>query len=194
MITIDYNKALASQKFDYPYIFYDNIGTDIQLQSTIKIIKNWDKNNTNNAREVNIKLTSFKNIINNAKHYYCTFIIDGISLLDEEKNKFVYISNPLLQPQYKVKLYHPLTTEDMQETDTKGSYRYNSLWYKEGDYVDSFNNINDIFDFSFKVIKERFKGNWKFYLLGLSSKKDLIAEMINNELTINNSIIDGYFK
>lgn len=193
MITIDYNKVLASQKFDYPYIFYDDMGSDIQLQSSIKIIKNWDKNNTNNTRIVNIKLTSFKNIVDNAKHYYCTFIIDGVSLFDKEKNKFICINDPLLQSQYKVKLYHPLAPEDMEEKDNKGNYRYNSLWYKEGDYVDSFSNINDIFDLCFKVIKERFKGNWKFYLSGLFSKKDMIAELINNELIINNSVISDIY-
>lgn len=186
MITIDYSKALASQKFDYPYVFYDNVGTDQHLLSYIKIIKNWDYKDLHKIRNVNIKLTSFRNVTDNAKHYYGSFIIDGVSLFDTSQNKFVRQNNPLYQPQYNLRLYHPLTHEDMEEKDINGNYRYNSLWYKEGDYVESFNSIKDIIDLSINVIKERFKGNWNFYLLSLDCDKNLIAEMNNDNLIVKN--------
>lgn len=183
MTTVDFSKVLSSQRFDYPYIFDDRIGTNISIEPGMKLMENWDKND---FRHVNIKLSSFKNVIDNAKHYYCTFVIDGVSLFNCEKKSFVCQNNPLLQPQYKLRLYHPLTANDVEEKDANGNYRYNSSWYKVGDYVESFNTLTELFQLVLEVIKERFRGNWIFYLSGLDSKKDIIAIMDNNTITTNN--------
>lgn len=197
MKNIDYNKVLASERYDYPYIFEDNIGLNIPIPDSFTIVKSWDWKNEGKIRRVLISLSTFTGISFGAKHWYAKIEIDGVEINkpnnvpcpEELKN------NPLLNWKYYMKLYRPLTKEDLEEKDEFNNFRFEPLDYEEGDYVQNFNSVKDILDFAIEVFKERFRGNWEFRFNGLNTfKEKVLGVMKNNTFILNESEYNYFLK
>lgn len=161
-----------SEKYTYPDVFTDDIGLDSVIpRESLHAVPTWGRRVHNMIRRVTLRISTFRGISCNAIHYYGILDIQGVYMeVDGEpghsRSSYVWERDfPLSGDSYTLKLMRPVTEED-KDADKKArceaDIRFN---YQEvGDLTDRFNSVEELIDFAKIVFKNRFKGEWEFYI------------------------------
>lgn len=115
-------------------------------------------------RPIYLRITSWRGISSNARHYYGKLFIYEPELEEYDNNNTIVrrcsISGytpfkPDEAKSFDIEIVRKLTAEDIR-LDKK---RWDCYW--EGDDVNAFDRYEDILKLGKKIFKNRFTGNWK---------------------------------
>lgn len=165
------NRSKA-ERHTYPDVFSADCGLDIIIpERRLHAVPTWGRRKGNPKRRATLNITTYRGLCADAIHYYGSIRIQGVHMeydnepghatMDDEIENLL----PLSGYSYELKLSRPVTQEDKdadKEARCEADIRFQ--WYNVGDMTDRFNSLKELIDFAKIVFKNRFVGNWEFYI------------------------------
>lgn len=144
-----------SEKHDYPDVFTDKTGLDLQpIHSGVKAVPAWG-----DKREAVLTISTFVGDYN-ARHYYADIAIDGVLWeYEQEPGSYSIVTGdcaPLAEEMYWLKLYRSVNEKEKKHDAARWAF------YEVGDLTTRFDTMQEIFELAKLVFDTRFEGEWVF--------------------------------
>ena len=166
----------------YPDIFQDDCGLDIEWEpGNLRAVPSWGYRQSNTTRRATVKISSFRGISIGAIHYYATIDIQGVNMVFKNNplcscmNSECVQQHPLSAYIYRLRLLRAITEEEILEDQELGLELSRFYRQKAGDLTQSWISQEEIIEFAKEVFRQRFHGNWEFYVEYVNGKLEKLT-------------------
>lgn len=163
---------------DFPPVLSDNFGLDLPDPTpALHVIPSWGHSKNNMIRTATLNISTYRGVCSDAIHFYGKIKIQGVILEYKDTPGRSTMSSKfghLYQYTYDWVLQRRVTQEDL-DRDKKARYKADIRfeWAHVGDKTQRFDSYEDVLNFGIEVFKQRFTGNWQFFLSDYSKTKEL---------------------